>query len=238
MKNRGACNKVAQASLYWLNEKNSVEKEVEMKRIAIILAIVVALSGLGGTAYAAQDSLPGDTLYSMKLGVEEATMMLGGDDTARAERALNFATKRVREMLTLTERERLGDLGVAADRYCYAMNMSLVRMESALGNGGSLAGNVTARIAEAAAEHLPVLDGVYNVTPDEARPAMTRAMEQALTCYQSAIQVREQLRLQVSGLPTIPAAIQERVQQRVEEHGGAGNGGAGNAGAGNAGPGQ
>ena len=206
-----------------------------MKRIAIILVIVVALSGLGGTVYAAQDSLPGDTLYSVKLGIEEATMMLGGDDAARAERALNFATKRLREMLTLTERERLGDLGVTADKYCCAMNMSQVRMESALGNGGSLGGNITARVAEAAVEHLPVLDGVYNVTPDEAKPAMTRAMEQALTCYRTAIQVREQLRLQVSGLPTIPATIQERVEQRIQEHAGAGQGGTGQGGSGQGG---
>ena len=190
-----------------------------MKRIAIVLVIVVALSALGGTVYAAQDSLPGDTLYSVKLSVEEATMMLSGDDAARAERALNFAYKRVREMMTLTERERLGDLGVAADKYCCAMNMSLVRMESAVGNGGLLAGNITARVAEAAAEHIPALDGVYNVTPDEAKQAMTRAMEQALTCYQTAIQVREQLRLQVSGIPTIPPEIQARVEQRVQEHG-------------------
>jgi hypothetical protein len=196
-----------------------------MKRIAIVLVIVVALSSLGGTVYAAQDSLPGDTLYSVKLGVEEATMMLSGDDTARAERALNFAHKRVREMMTLTERERLGDLGVAADKYCCAMNMSLVRMESALGNGGSLAENITARVAEAAAEHLPALDGVYNVTPDEAKQAMTRAMEQALTCYQTAIQVREQLRLHVSGIPTIPPEIQARVEQRVQEHGKGGHAG-------------
>jgi hypothetical protein len=203
-----------------------------MKRAGIILVIVVALSGLGGTVYAAQDSLPGDALYSVKLGLEEATMMLGGDDLARAERALNFATKRVREMLTLTERERLGDLGVAADKYCCAMNMSQVRMESALAKGGSLAGNITARVVQAAAGHLPELDGVYNATPEEAKPAMTRAMEQALACYQNAIQLRNQLSLQVSGLPTIPATIQERVEQRIQEHAGAGQGGSGQGGPG------
>ncbi len=225
MKNREACNKMVRLSLYWLNEKHSVQKGVKMKRIAIILVIVVGLSVLGGTVYAAQDSLPGDTLYSVKLGVEEATMMLSGDDFARAERALNFATKRVREMLTLTERERLGDLGVSADKYCCAMNMSLVRMEAALGNGGSDADDITQLMVEAMAQHVPVLDGVYNVTPDEAKPAMTRAMEQALKCYQRAIQVREQLRLQVSGLPTIPATIQERVEQRIREHAQTGQGG-------------
>jgi len=191
--------------------------------VRIIIAIVLAFSAVGGgTVYAAQDSLPGDTLYSVKLGAEGVTMMLQGDDVARAERALNFAAKRVREMVTLTEKERLGDLGLAADKYCYALNMSLARMEAALGNGGSVAGDITELVAEATAEHLPVLDGVYNVTPDEAKPAMTRAMEEALRCYQRAIQVREQLRLQVSGLPTIPATIQERVEQRIRERAKAG----------------
>ncbi len=209
-----------------------------MKRVAVILAIVVVLSGLGGTVYAAQDSLPGDTLYSIKLGLEEATMVLDGDDLARAERALNFAAKRVREMLTLTERERLGDLGVTADKYCCAMNMSLVTMEAALGNGGSGADNMTQLMAGAMVQHVSVMDGVYNLTPDEARPAMTRAMEQALTCYQTAIELREQLRLQVSGLPTIPATIQERVEQRIQEHAGAGQNGSGQGGSGQGGSGQ
>jgi hypothetical protein len=209
-----------------------------MKRIAIIVAIVVTLSALGGTVYAAQDSLPGDALYPVKLGIEEATTMLQGGDVYGAERALNFATKRVREMQTLTERERLGDLGLSADKYCCAMNMSLVRMEVALRNGGSLAGNITELVAEAMAKHLSVLDGVYNVTPDEAKPAMTRAMEQALTCYQTAIQERERLGLQVSGIPTIPAGIQERVEQRIQEHAGAGQSGSGQGGSEQGGPGQ
>jgi len=193
--------------------------------VRIIIAIVLALSAVGGgTVYAAQDSLPGDTLYPLKLGIEQITMMSQGDDVARAERALNFATKRVREMLTLTERERLGDLGVTANKYCCAMNMSLVRMEAALGNGGSLAGDMTRLMAEATSEHILVMDGVYNVTPDETKPAMTRAMEQALRCYQRAIQERERLRLQSSGIPTIPAEIQERVEQRIREHAKAGQG--------------
>jgi hypothetical protein len=209
-----------------------------MKRIAIIVAIVVTLSALGGTVYAAQDSLPGDALYPVKLGIEEATTMLQGGDVYGAERALNFATKRVREMQTLTERERLGDLGLSADKYCCAMNMTLARMEVALRNGGSLAGNITELVAEAMAKHLSVLDGVYNVTPDEAKPAMTRAMEQALTCYQTAIQERERLGLQVSGIPTIPAGIQERVEQRIQEHAGAGQSGSGQGGSEQGGPGQ
>ena len=195
-----------------------------MKKIAAIVAIVVALSVMGGTVHAAQDSLPGDAFYPVKLGVERATMMLAEGDLARAERALDFAGKRVKEMITLTERERVGDLGLAADRCCYALNMSLAAMER-LWNRGADTESVTAKAAEATARHLSILDGLYDAVPDEAKPAIARAMEQSLQCYQRAIQVREQLRLQVSELPTVPTEVQERVQQRVREHANAGQGG-------------
>jgi len=166
-----------------------------MKKIAVILVIVLTLPALGGTVYAAQDSLPGDALYSVKLGAEGVTMMLPGDDVSRAERALNFADKRVREMVALTEKGRSEDLGLTVEKYCYALNMSLARMEEALNKGGSVAGDIATLVAEATAQHLSTLDGLYDMVPDEAKPAIERAMVEALKCYQRAIQVREQLEL-------------------------------------------
>jgi len=193
-----------------------------MVRIRIIIAIVLALSALGGgTVYAAQDSLPGDALYPVKLGVERITMMLRGDDVARSERALNFADKRVREMVALTEMGRPEDLNLTVEKYCYALNMSMARMEAALGKGKSQAGDIATLVAGATTEHLSILDGLYDMVPDEAKPAIQRAMEEALKCYQRAIQVREQLGLQVSGLVSIPATIQERVEQWIRGSAGA-----------------
>jgi len=188
-----------------------------MKRVAVILAIVLTLSALGSTVYAAQDSLPGDTLYPVKLGAERVAMMFRGGNIARTEQALNFADKRVREMVTLTEKGRPEDLNLTVEKYCYALNVSMARMEQAAGEGGSHAGDVAALMAETMAQHLSILDGLYDVVPDEAKPAIQRAMEEAQKCYQRAIQVREQLGLRVSGLATIPATIQERMEQGIRE---------------------
>jgi hypothetical protein len=151
-----------------LDEANIAEKGVEMKKVVVILAIVLTLSALGGTAYAAQDSLPGDAV-------------------ARAERALSFADKRVREMVALTEHERPEDLNLTVEKYCYALNVTLARMEEALNKGGSVAGNIAALVAEAMVAHLSILDELYDTVPDEAKPAIERAMVEALKCYQRAI---------------------------------------------------
>jgi hypothetical protein len=192
-----------------------------MKKLAIILAVVLSLSAVGGTAYAAQDSLPGDALYSAKLSAE-GLMMLAGDDVSRVERTLNFADKRVREMVALIAEGRPEDLDLAVEKYCYTLNVTLTRMEEALNKGRSVAGDIASLVANTVAQHLSTLDGLYAMVPDEAKPAIERAMVEALKCYKRAIQVREQLGLHISGLATIPAAIRERVEQWIQENAEAG----------------
>lgn len=192
-----------------------------MKKLAVILAVVLSLSAVGGTAYAAQDSLPGDALYSAKLSAE-GLMMLAGDDVSRVERTLNYADKRVREMVALIAEGRPEDLDLAVEKYCYTLNVTLTRMEEALNKGRPVAGDIASLVANTVAQHLSTLDGLYAMVPDEAKPAIERAMVEALKCYKRAIQVREQLGLHISGLATIPAAIRERVEQWIQENAEAG----------------
>jgi len=142
---------------------------------SVILVIVLTLSALGGgTAYAAQDSLPGDALYPVKLGTEQLRMMLPGDDVVKAQRALSFAERRVGEMEALAEKGRPQDLDLAVEKYGYALNMTLARIERA-GDRGLATGNITALVAEATAHHLLVLDEVWDMVPDEAKAAIAHA---------------------------------------------------------------
>jgi hypothetical protein len=170
----------------------SYARRFSMSTASIILVIVLALFGAGGgTVYAAQDSLPGDTLYPVKLGTEQVIMMLPGDDVARAERALNFTERRVEEMRTLAERGRSGDLNLAVEKYGYALNTTLVRMERACNNRGLAAKNVTVRVAEATSRHLCVLDRVYDMVPDQAKAAIAGARNVSQTGYFQALAALE-----------------------------------------------
>ena len=135
------------------------------------LAIVLALCATGsGTVYAAQDSLPSSALYPVKLGTEQVMTWLG-DDVTKAERALSFAERRVGEMEALAEKGRSQDLDLAVEKYDYAMSMTVDAMKRAC-NRGPDAENVTARVAEAMAEHLLILDTLYDMVPDEAKAAI------------------------------------------------------------------
>lgn len=158
-----------------------------MRKTVIILALVVTLLALGtGAAYAAQGSLPGETLYAVKLGTEQVRMLLPGDDVAKAERTLDFAERRVREMEALAEGRRSQDLDLAVESYGFALNTTLAWMERAR-NGGLTVVNITARVGEATARHLSVLDTVYDMVPDSADAAIARAREMSEKGRQKAL---------------------------------------------------
>ena len=154
---------------------------------SVILVIVLTLSAIGGgTAYAAQDSLPGDPLYPVKLGTEQIRMILPGDDVVKAERALSFAERRVGEMEALVEKGRPQYLGLAVEGYDNALNITLARIERA-GDRGLATGNITARVAEATTKHLSVLDTVYDMVPPEAKTAIVHARNVSQTGYFHAL---------------------------------------------------
>jgi len=73
----------------------------------LVALIVVSMVG-GGTVYAAQDSLPGELLYSVKRGVEDVRLFFADGSAAKAELNLQFAQTRLEEMsrLAFSNRER------------------------------------------------------------------------------------------------------------------------------------
>jgi hypothetical protein len=70
---------------------------------------------------------------------------------------------------------------LAVERYDDAVKTALARMERAG------AGNITALVAQATERHLSVLDRVYDMVPDEAKDAITRAREVAQRGRENAL---------------------------------------------------
>lgn len=172
---------------------NRQTKEIAFMRrfsmIGVVMAIVLALSAAaGGTAYVSQGSLPGDTLYSVKLATEQVGMALPGDDLSKAERALNLAERRAQEMEALADSARAQHLGLVSDKYDDAMCAALAMMRRA-GVKGLVATDVAVRIAEATARHLSALDGVYDIVPDGAKPDIERARNVSQAGHFRALQV-------------------------------------------------
>ncbi len=90
-----------------------------VRRLAFAcLSLALALSvGSAGIAYAAQDTLPGDSLYGVKLSIESARLALAIDPDARVRLLTVFADKRIGEASALINTNREGDLRWALEEY-------------------------------------------------------------------------------------------------------------------------
>jgi hypothetical protein len=80
----------------------------------LIVLLVVTLSA--GTAYAAGGALPGDSLYPVKIAVEDARLMLSGEE-GEASLYLQFADERLQEIDSLATKGRYEDIPVATQRF-------------------------------------------------------------------------------------------------------------------------
>ncbi|MFW6117863.1 MAG: DUF5667 domain-containing protein [Chloroflexota bacterium] len=166
---------------------NQIPQRSRFSMARMIVAIALALLALaGGTIYASQGSLPGDTLYPVKAATEQLLMRLPGDDVGRAERGLGFANRRIVEIEALVEAGRSVQLDLAVDKYDHALGVTLDSIEEARGKGLSTA-EVSELVAEATAKHLAALDAVSDVVPEEAKAAITRAGEVSLMGQESAL---------------------------------------------------
>jgi hypothetical protein len=75
--------------------------------IAIIVAATLLLGGTWGTVYAAQGSLPGDLLYSVKLAEENLRLALTGNSQEKVDLLTSYADRRVDEAIELASQGQL-----------------------------------------------------------------------------------------------------------------------------------
>ncbi len=78
-----------------------------LRPVAITFAVLLALfSAAGGTALAAQNSLPDSPLYRVKLATEEVRLLLVFDDVHRAEVLMDQSDERMDEILTMAQQDK------------------------------------------------------------------------------------------------------------------------------------
>jgi hypothetical protein len=76
-------------------------------RIAVAIAVVVIVIAMvgGGTAYAAQSSLPGEWLYPVKMETEDIRLWVADNSADKAELNMEFSQARLVEMSKLANRD-------------------------------------------------------------------------------------------------------------------------------------
>jgi Domain of unknown function (DUF5667) len=125
------------------------------RRPGFRLAMAIVLSGgllAGGVVAASAQSLPGDPLYQVKRGIEQAQLAVTLDPAANARLRLEMANRRLAEAQRLSAEGRIADalsLITAADAELAELGRQVARAPLRPGDADGLARDVDARQLEA-----------------------------------------------------------------------------------------
>ena len=110
-----------------------IPKENMMYRkslIAVVLVLAFLLSGTTITAFAAQESLPGDALYGVKVKLEDLQINTARDTANEVEKSIQYVDRRIQEIVELVNRSRQADVHIGVERFEYHLREALEAIDA------------------------------------------------------------------------------------------------------------
>lgn len=179
--------------------KSSTPRFVFSALAVIVVIFVLLFSSASATVYAAQSALPGDTLYSLKTGLEQTQVNLSRDAANRAQLHLDFADKRLSETAALIEEGRFNDIGAATAELEYHIQQAIGELQTvALGDptrAEMLAGDITSALTRYAS----TLSGMLANVPESVRADVERAIQSSQLAGGSSSMDDSQEEIEFSG---------------------------------------
>ncbi len=185
---------------------------------ALILAAVALVAGGGGVAYASTDALPDDTLYPVKLLVEDAQLLFA-DPAEDLQLHLEFAQRRLDEALRLAQQGQAEGLDRAMANYEAHVQQAL-QLAQEMGQADP---QVWALVEAQVAQHQERLQALREEMAQrglaEAQQHMEEAQARAQEAHEQARQAMEAMGQRPEGMPTPPFGPMESPMPGGEGHG-------------------
>lgn len=147
-----------------------------LRRLAVATASVLLAFSLGtaGVAYAAQEAIPGDTLYGVKRGIETARYSLTDNPQSQAALLSDLAAERMREIQALADDGRDALLASTLSDYVQTLD----RLQAVADTlPADLQQQVLAQASARVQQHEQVLGRLLGQVPGQAAPAIEQAIE-------------------------------------------------------------
>lgn len=142
-----------------------------------LLAGVLATGLLGGgSAAAAQGSLPGEPLYGVKQATEGIRLAVARSDADKADLHLAFAERRASEAAELAQRGKSQEAHEAAEGYQKHVAAVEADLEQEKAHGKDVE-KLVAKFQEHLERHEATMTRVLDQVPDQAKEAIQQAME-------------------------------------------------------------
>ena len=150
-----------------------------MLKIVLAAGLVVGLilASAAITSSAAKNALPGDTLYGLKTGLEQAQLRLSATAAKQARIQLRLSELRLEEMAELLAEYRYSDIPDTAVAFQEHIDAALELTKQVSGEDASLAGELSAEINQALALYAVTLGSLLENLPADARASIESALQ-------------------------------------------------------------
>ncbi len=156
----------------------SFKQRSTMTIIASILMLMVFLFGGGGiTAYAASAALPGDALYPVKTGIENARVGITGSPEDQASLFLGMAGKRLAEIQALIAEKRLSQVTETASQFEKDIQKALGAIQKLSEKDSARAAVLSADAARILAGYSNALNAILAAAPKDVQPMIQNALD-------------------------------------------------------------
>jgi hypothetical protein len=153
---------------------------------ALLIAPLVIILGAGGTAYAAEGSLPGDMLYPVKISVNEKIQTaLATSPSAKAKVNVQLAQRRLEEAQALALSGRLNATTTAQIKTNLSEHAELAQTlgQSLAQNDPEQAAEIAAQLSSSLAANDAVLEDLASRAKDDSTRADTKALSAVVRAH-------------------------------------------------------
>jgi hypothetical protein len=163
-----------------------VVRRLSLPALATITVIVLLGMMSIGVAYASAESLPGDSLYPVKLAGERLRLALAPGDVAEARLHLRLAGERLRESARLSEMGREDKVEMLMGSYVEEVEAAGRILQSQQAQGEDVT-QLSKRLLESLAQQQVVLSEVEGAVSKGTQPAVERAMSASRAAEREAM---------------------------------------------------
>lgn len=161
-----------------------------LKKLFVIVLIIPFL--FAGLVQAQSDDLPepgmlpNHPLYFLKSWSESIGTFFTFGEERKAERLFELSERRLSETIALSEHEDSSIAEEAIERYQKQLEQAIQKAKEAKDKGMDM-DELLEKISERTLKHQEVLADVYEKVPNEAKPAIQRAMEKSIRGHEESL---------------------------------------------------
>lgn len=143
---------------------------------SLALVMILLFSSSTGIVLAAQNSIPGDLFYQPKLTLEKAALFFSVDDIRDAELLVEFTDRRLFEVESVIQQNRLSYLPDTLQRYGQQIDQTLSEIEADSAIPQTEKARLAHKLAQSLANHTVLIDALSNTLPGDYQTDLALAL--------------------------------------------------------------